>query len=111
MTSINCLPNELLIYIFTVGCDELPRDHVLDPSTAEPYPRLKSFMVPVSMVCTNWRNIACDKINSPFWFTCVSFHLSRPERSIRKRKYDALSQLARFRQGLLYSCGCDIVVT
>ena len=104
MAPIQSIPIELLIRMFTIGCDEYSHEsHGIYYTSPLSIPRhTKTFMVPISLVCRHWHEIALDEGSSCFWVT--QLRLGPPN------FVDAAVEAAAFKQCLVDSKISDIKV-
>jgi hypothetical protein len=72
------LPVEVLLSIFTIGCDSEDGDCGFSSKITWTQPcHLKPFMRSVSQVCSTWRQVAIS--GSTFWITIIALSASRTE--------------------------------
>jgi hypothetical protein len=105
MAGIASLPDELLLYIFTRGCDDEN-----EMWTGSHLRRRKDFVIPLRRVCKHWKSIVDDTANSHFWIARARLsHEQGPNLPGQDRHYIA-NEIRKFQQTLQSSSGCDVII-
>jgi hypothetical protein len=96
MPTICDIPNEVLFYIFSVGCDELPDDWRWGNNVKR---RLHPFIIPVLSVCWGWRTLCSSRRTLDRFFFTYAFL----EWETRSDPYKFILQISEYRTTLLSS--------